>query len=88
MVKSTEDAIENYVISVGRAMWNYKKHLMRDRNFKQHYAIEKSIDYGLPMLRTGLGSIVTPELAASYFREMASIYTALADWCERNKDAL
>jgi len=83
MSKSLEDAVENYVASVPMAMWKYKKYLMRERNFKQDYAIKKAIDYGEKMLGAGLGKTVPPQLAIALFREFATINTALADRLER-----
>ena len=83
MVKSLEDAVENYVASVPMAMWKYKKYLMREKNFEHKYAVEKSIDYGEKMLGAGLGATVPPELAIALFKEFAIINTALADRLER-----
>jgi len=36
------------------------------------------------MLSTGIGETVTPKQAAHIFKELASINTAMANWCESN----
>lgn len=82
MVKSLQETVENFVASVSTAMWKYKKHLMRDRNFTEDYAIEKALDYGLKMLRSGLGTTITPKMAAALFREQVDINTTLANLCD------
>jgi len=81
-IKSIEEIVENYIASTSSAMWKYKKYLMRDKNFSEDYAIEKAIDYGLKMLRSGLGTTITPEMAMTLFKEQADINTALANLCE------
>lgn len=86
MTKSIEETVENYVASVPMAMWKYKKSLMRDKGFKEDYAIEKAIDFGEKMLGAGLGETVTPQLAIALFREFAAINTALADRLERESE--
>ena len=83
MVKSPNEATVHYVASVPMAMWKYKKSLMRDKGFKQDYAIEKAIDYGEKMLGAGFSKTITPQLAIALFREFAEINTALADRLER-----
>ena len=83
MVRTLEDAVQNYVASVPMAMWKYKKYLMQKRGFKENYAIKKSIDYGEKMLGAGLGETVPPELAIELFKEFAAINTALAKRLER-----
>lgn len=82
MVKTIEKAVENYVVSVPLAMWKTKRDLMQRRNFKEEYAIEQAVNYGKNMLSTGIGETVTPQQAAHIFKELASINTAMADWCE------
>ena len=86
MVKSPSEATVNYVASVPMAMWKYKKSLMRDKGFKQDYAIEKAIDYGEKMLEAGFSKIVTPQLAIALYREFAEINTSLADRLEREAE--
>jgi len=75
--------MENYVASVPLAMWKHKKYLMRERNFKQDYAIQKAIHYGKSMLIASVGETIPPELAAALFREFAAISNAMADWIEQ-----
>lgn len=81
-IKSIEETVENYVASTSIAMWKYKKFLMKAKNFNEDYAIEKAIDYGLKMLRSGLGTTITPTMAMVLFREQAEINNALANVCE------
>ena len=57
---------------------------MQRRNFKEEYAIEQAVNYGKNMLSNGIGETVTPQQAAQIFKELASINTAMADWCEFN----
>ena len=82
MIKTIEKAVENYVSSVPLAMWKTKRDLMQRRNFKEDYAIEQAFNYGTKMLNAGVGRTVTSQQAAQIFRELASINTAMADWCE------
>ncbi len=84
MAKTIEKTVENYVVSVPLAMWKTKRDLMQRRNFKEGYAIEQAINYGKNMLNAGVGKTVTPQRAAQIFKELASINTAMADWCESN----
>ena len=82
MTKTIEKAVENYVVSVPLAMWKTKRDLMHRRNFQENYAIEQAINYGKNMLNAGVGKEITPQEVAIIFREMASINTAMANWCE------
>lgn len=82
MVKSLEQDVENYVASIPGAMQNYKNYLVRKRNFHGKYLAEKSLDYGINMLHSGLGENVTPKVAESIFREQAIICNVLADHCK------
>lgn len=81
-MKSPDEAVENYVASVPIAMWKNKKYLMRDKKFKEDYAIEQSLHYGKKMLLASVGGPVPPELAASLFREIAIISNTMADWLD------
>ncbi|MDE1765250.1 MAG: hypothetical protein KGI27_03130 [Thaumarchaeota archaeon] len=83
--KSIEESVENYVGSISVGMLKYKKHLMRDKNFSEADAIDKTLEYGMGMLRSGLGGTITPQRAAALFREQADINTALANICEKEE---
>ena len=84
MTKTIEKSVENYVVSVPIAMWKTKRDLMQRKSFKEKYAIDQAINYGQNMLNAGIGKTVTPKHAATIFRELASINTAMAGWCEDN----
>lgn len=85
MTKSIEDGAINFVVSVPKAMWNQMRYLMQERNFERRYAIDQACYYGQRMLLSGLDKTITPELAASIFREFSVICNALANWLEENK---
>ncbi len=83
MVKviSMNEYIENYVASTALAMWKYRKFLINSRGFKKDYATDKAIDYGLKMLKAGIGSKEDLIKAESLFRDLSLAYSALADVC-------
>lgn len=82
MTKTIEKAVENYVVSVPLAMWKTKRDLMQRKNFQENYAIEQAVNYGKNMLNAGVGKEITPQNAVIIFRELATINTTMADWCE------
>ncbi len=84
MTKTIEKSVENYVASVPLAMWKVKRDLMQRKNFKQDYAIEQAFNYGTNMLNAGIGTTITPKQAAQIFEELASVNSAMADWCKSN----
>ena len=83
MAKTVEETNEAYVASVPMAMWKTKNSLMRKRNFQEDYAITKACDYGVNMLNAGISDIITPEKAATIFRELATINRVMAELCEK-----
>ena len=79
-VKPMKKIVRNYVLSTARAMMNYRDHLV-EKGFQQKYAKEKAAEYGINMLRAGLGETITPREAEADFRELAYVASILADIC-------
>ena len=79
-VKPMKKIVRNYVLSTARAMMNYRDHLV-EKGFQQKYAKEKSVEYGISMLRAAIGKTFTLEEAEVGFRELAIVSSILADLC-------
>lgn len=82
MVKTIEDAAENYLQSIPKAMQNYKKFLVQSKNISTKADLAKrTMDYGINMLYSATGKTITPENAVDIFREQAAICNSLEMYC-------
>ena len=82
MIKTIEDATENYLQSIPKAMQNYKKFLIRYKKITKTSALAKqTTDYGINMLNSATGVNITSEDAAEIFKEQAAICESLEMYC-------
>lgn len=82
MVKTEQDAAENYLQSIPKAMQNYKRFLIKNKNVSNTSDLSKrTVDYGISMLYSATGDFLPSEEAAEIFKEQAAICKSLETYC-------